>query len=114
EAKKKSAMAAMDLVLSATLRLLHPFMPHLPEEIWSLLGLGKASIQFLAQPEKIVLDAVPDVAERRRLVSNIYETVQAGRNLRSVSKLPSNKKIRFILRTNDKSISEQIPTLNRL
>ena len=114
EAKKKSALAVMDVVLSATLRLLHPFMPHLTEEIWSLLGLGKDSIQFAAPPEKLALDAVADVADRRRLVSAIYETVQAGRNLRSASKLPSNRKIRFILRTNDKQISEQIPTLSRL
>ena len=114
EAKKKSALAVMDFVLSATMRLLHPFMPHLTEEIWSLLGLGKDSIQFAAPPEKLALDVVADVEERRRLVSSIYETVQAGRNLRSASKLPSNKKIRFILRTNDKTISEQIPTLNRL
>jgi valyl-tRNA synthetase len=114
EAKKKSALAVMDVVLSATLRLLHPFMPHLTEEIWSLLGLGKGSIQFAALPEKFALDAVADVAEKRRLVRTIYETVQAGRNLKSASKLPFNRKIRFILRTNDKSISEQIPTLSRL
>jgi valyl-tRNA synthetase len=114
EAKKKSALAVMDFVLSATLRLLHPFMPHLTEEIWSLLGLGKGSIQFAAPPEKLALDAIADVAEKRRVVSSIYETVQAGRNLRSASKLPSNRKIRFILRTNEKSVSEQISTLNRL
>ena len=114
EAKKKAALAVMDFVLSATMRLLHPFMPHLTEEIWSLLGLGKDSIQFAAPPEKLALDAVADVAERRRLVSSIYETVQVGRNLRSASKLPSNRKIRFILRTNDKHISEQTPTLSRL
>jgi valyl-tRNA synthetase len=104
----------MDAVLAATLRLLHPFMPHLTEEIWSLLGLGKGSIQFAVPAEKLALDAVTDVKDRRRLVSAIYETVQAGRNLRSGSKLPSNRKIRFILRTHDKTISEQIPTLNRL
>jgi valyl-tRNA synthetase len=114
EAKKRTALAVMDLVLSATLRLLHPFMPHLTEEIWSLLGLGKGSIQFAAAPEKFALESVGDVSERRRLVSAVYETVQAGRNLRSESKLPSNKKIRFILRTDEKSISEQIPTLSRL
>ena len=113
EAKKKSALAVMDVVLSATMRLLHPFMPHLTEEIWSLLGLGKDSIQFAAPPEKLALDAIADVADRRRLVSAIYETVKAGRNLRSASKLPSNRKIRFILRTNNTKISEQTPTLSR-
>src|SRR4030095_2650245 len=96
------------------LRLLHPLMPHLTEEIWSLMGLGEGSIQFAAPPDKFALDAVTDVSERRQLVSSIYQAVQSGRNLRSTSKLPSNKKIRFILRTNEKSISEQIPTLSRL
>jgi valyl-tRNA synthetase len=114
EAKKTSTLAVMDVVLSATLRLLHPFMPHLTEEIWSLLGFGKGSIQFVAPPEKLTLDVVANLTERRRLVSSIYETVQAGRNLRSTSKLPSNRKIRFILRTDDKQLSEQIPTLSRL
>jgi valyl-tRNA synthetase len=114
DAKKKSALAVMDLVLSATLRLLHPFMPHLTEEIWSRLGFGKGSIQFAAPPARVALNVVTDIAGRRRLVSEIYETVQAGRNLRSTSKLPSNRKIRFILRTHEKSIFEQIPTLTRL
>jgi len=104
----------MDFVLSAILRLLHPFMPHLTEELWSLLSLGAGSIQFVAPPEKLALDAVADVLDKRRLVSAIYETAQAGRNLRSTAKLPSNRKIRFILRTNDKSISPQISTLSRL
>ena len=105
EAKKKSALAVMDFVLSATLRLLHPFMPHITEELWSLLGLGSDSIQFAALPEKIALNDVSDVAGKRELVSAIYETIQAGRNLRAESKLPSNRKIRFILRTDEKSIS---------
>jgi valyl-tRNA synthetase len=114
EAKKKAALAVMDVVLSPTLRLLHPFMPHLTEEIWSLFGLGEGSIQFAAPPEKVALEKAADVPGKRRLVKTIYETVQAGRNLRSASKLPSNRKIRFILRTNDKSISAQISTLSRL
>jgi valyl-tRNA synthetase len=114
EAKKKSALAVMDLVLSAVLRLLHPFMPHITEELWSLLGLGKNSIQFAAPPEKIVLPRVSDLTARRELVSAIYQAAQAGRNLRAASKLPSNRKIRFILRSDDKWIFGQIPTLTRL
>jgi valyl-tRNA synthetase len=114
EARKKSALGVMDFVLSAILRLLHPFMPHITEELWSLLGFGKDSIQFAAPPEKEALGGVSDLSGKRALVSAIYQTTQAGRNLRSESKLQSNRKIRFVLRTDDKSISSQIPTLTRL
>jgi valyl-tRNA synthetase len=114
EAQKKSALAVMDFVLSAILRLLHPFMPHITEELWSLLDFGKTSIQFALPPEKIRLDDVQDLTGKRQLVSAIYQTIQAGRNLRAESKLPTNRKIRFILRTGEKLISSQIPTLTRL
>jgi valyl-tRNA synthetase len=114
EAKKKSALAVMDFVLSAILRLLHPFMPHITEELWSLLDFGEGSIQFALRPERIRLDDVRDLAGKRQLVSAIYQTIQAGRNLKAESKLPSNRKIRFILRTGEKLISSQIPTLTRL
>ena len=114
DAKKKSTLATMDFVLSATLRLLHPFMPHITEELWSLLGFGKASIQFAAPPQKIALDDVADVPGKRDCVSAIYETVRAGRNLRAESKLQSNRKIGFILRTEEKIILGQLPTLARL
>ena len=114
DAKKKSTLATMDFVLSATLRLLHPFMPHITEELWSLLGFGEASIQFAAPPQKIALDDVADVPGKRDCVSAIYETVRAGRNLRAESKLQSNRKIGFILRTEEKIILGQLPTLARL
>src|SRR5882724_11602483 len=114
DARKKSALAVMDFVLSAVLRLLHPFMPHITEELWSLLGLGSDSIQFAALPEKTPLNDVTDVAGKRELVAAIYETIQAGRNLRAESKLPSNRKIRFILRTDKKSVPDHISTLSRL
>jgi valyl-tRNA synthetase len=93
--------------------LLHPFMPHITEELWSRLGFGKASIQFAPPPEKIALGDV-DLANERRLVSEIYATVQAGRNLRAEAKVPSNKKIGFILRTNEKWICDELPTISRL
>jgi len=114
ETKKKSALAVMDFVLSATLRLLHPFMPHISGELWSLLGFGTESIQFAAPPEKVALDKVSNLAGTRELVSAIYETIRAGRNLRAASKLPSNRKIQFILRTDEKSVSSHLPTLIRL
>ena len=113
ESRKKSALAVMDYVLSAIVRLLHPFMPHITEELWSLLGLGTGSIQFATLPKKIELDDV-DLAKRRKLVSAIYETVQAGRNLRAEAKVPSNKKANFILRAADKDAVSELPTMTRL
>ena len=113
EAKKKSALAVMDFVLSAFLRVLHPFMPHITEELWSLLGFGKESIQFAAPPEKVALEGA-DLAKKRKLVSAIYEAVQAGRNLRAEGKIPSSKKTRFVLRTSDETIVPEVATIARL
>lgn len=113
EEKKKAALATMDVVLSSILRLLHPFMPHITEELWSLLGFGKDSIQFAKPPEKIALDGV-DLARKRKLVSAIFATVQAGRNLRAEAKIPSNKKAQFILRADKKEIGSELSTLARL
>ncbi len=112
EGKKKSALAVMDLVLSSVLRSLHPLMPHITEELWSLLGFGENSIQFAPPPE--VFELAANLTSKRSVVSTIFETVQAGRNLRAESKIPSNKKVRFVLRTPNESISGELPTIARL
>src|SRR6266581_1018601 len=113
EAREKSALAVMDFVLSAALRLLHPFMPHITEELWSLLGLGRDSIQFAPLPKRVALDDV-DLANKRKLVAAIYETVRAGRNLRAEAKIPSNQKAQFILRADKEEIMRETPTMARL
>jgi len=111
EAKKKSALATMDVVLSSVLRLLHPFMPHITEELWSLLGFGKDSIQCEPPPEKADVDLA---GPRRLLVGAIYGIVQAGRNLRAEARLPSNQKAKFALRSKDKKIAAEQSTIERL
>ena len=37
--------------------------------------------------------------KKRKLVGAIYETVQAGRNLRAQAKIPSNQKAKYALRS---------------
>jgi valyl-tRNA synthetase len=76
------------------------------------MGFGKGSIQFADVPAVFGLPA--DAVSQRVLAGAIYGTVQAGRNLRAESKLPSNRKIRFILRTDERSILTEIPTITRL
>ena len=112
ESKKKSALAVMDYVLSGIARLLHPFMPHITEELWSLLGLGTGSIQFAAPTKKF---AIKDVdLNKRKLVTAIYETVQAGRNLRAQAKIPSNQKAKFAMRPKESGLEGEQETIARL
>ncbi len=113
QSRRNSTLGVMDLVLSAVLRLLHPFMPHITEELWSLLGFGAGSIQFSSPPEKVALDDV-DLANKQRLVLVIYQTVQAGRNLRSEAKIPSNQKASFVLRTDSAQLDGELATMARL
>jgi valyl-tRNA synthetase len=87
-------------------------MPHITEELWSLLGLGKESIQFAPLPKKI---AVKDVdLKKRKLVAAIYKTVQAGRNLRSQGRIPSNQKAKYALRSDQRGLASEQETIARL
>src|SRR5205814_8915066 len=86
---------------------------HITEELWSLLGLGEESIEFAPLPEKVEMQDV-ELAQKRKLVAAIYETVQAGRNLRAQAAIPSNKKSHFVLRSEDEKVDNELPTIARL
>ncbi len=109
EARKKSALAVMDVVLSATLRLLHPLMPHITEELWSMFRFGEGSIQFASQPGKLLL---PFPSKQTMIVA--YEIVQVGRNLRATAGLRSNQKTKFVLKTDNPAIAAEQSVLARL
>ena len=112
KSKKESALAVMDYVLSAIVRLLHPFMPHITEELWSLLGLGEGSIQFAPLPKKIAIGNVD--LKKRKLVAAIYEMIQAGRNLRAQARIPSNQRAKYALRSSQKELTDGQETISRL
>src|ERR1700726_904411 len=112
ESKKASALAVMDYVLSAIVRLLHPFMPHLTEELWSMFGFGKGTIQFEPLPGRIALRDTE--LKKRKVVTSIYETVQVGRNLRAQARIASNQKARYALRSTQRSLNSEQETIARL
>ena len=122
ESRKKSVLAVMDFVLSGFLRLLHPFMPHITEELWSVFGFGgqdgdikSSSIQFAPAPVAALSSINPEaIAQARSKVARVYETILAGRNLRATSRIPSNKKARFILRPAAGAEEGELPTISRL
>jgi len=109
EARKKSTLAVMDVALSAILRLLHPFMPHITEELWSMFRFGEGSIQFAPQPAKLLL---PFPSRQTLIVT--YEIVQLGRNLRATARLRSNQKTKFVLKTDNPAIAAEQSVLAHL
>jgi valyl-tRNA synthetase len=109
ETRKKSVLAVMDFVLSGFLRLLHPFMPHITEELWAVFGFGGETIQFQPLPKSIEVDA--SGVEKVRAV---YDLVRSGRNLRAESRVPSNKKATFVLRAPAPIDDREAATISRL
>ena len=89
--------AVMDHVLGGYLRLLHPFMPHITEELWQRLGYARgerkeAMVLFAAPPAD---DSLPHMsAEEKARASNavsaVYDAVREVRVLRAEFKVPSN------------------------
>lgn len=90
--------AVMDHVLGGYLRLLHPFMPHITEELWSRLGYahgeGKsAMILFAAPPPEDSLPhlAAEDKARASNEVQAVYDAVRDVRVLRAEFKVATNQ-----------------------
>jgi Valyl-tRNA synthetase len=90
--------AVMDQVLGGYLRLLHPFMPHITEELWHRLGYAsgpgrRGMILFAAPPAE---DSLPGLSGEEKAgatnaVGAVYDAVREARVLRAEFKIPSNQ-----------------------
>ncbi len=80
-------------VLETTMRLLHPFMPFLTEEIWQHLPHEGRTIMLASWP---VAEEGEDYAQAVADMGLIMETVKTVRNLRAELALPPAKKVRVV------------------
>ena len=107
--RKANTLAVIDFVLSHTLRLFHPFLPFITEELWHGMGYaedmpdnqGGKTIMFAPWPKPLDDDfkshyGLTDDDEKRIEARN--ELVSQGRNLRRTANIAANKKVKFILK----------------
>ncbi|APH04210.1 valine--tRNA ligase [Bacillus weihaiensis] len=105
EAAKKTTRSVLAYVLDNTMRLLHPFMPFITEEIWQSLPHQGASITIAEWPTvNQELTDVQAAAEMKLLV----EVIRAVRNIRSEVNTPMSKQIPMQIRAKDEQILAQL------
>ena len=82
EAGKQAARRTLATVLDQTMRLLHPFMPFLTEEIWQALPIARPTASICIAPYPTAAAALRD-AEVEARVGELIAAVTAVRNIRS-------------------------------
>ncbi|MCL2842704.1 MAG: valine--tRNA ligase [Oscillospiraceae bacterium] len=98
EAGRESAQRVLLFVLIETLKLLHPFMPFITEEIWQALPHEGEALMVAPYPAYTKdLDFPADEARFEKIMA----AVRAIRVRRSEMKVPPSRKSKALIATND-------------
>ena len=104
-ASRQVAQQTLGYVLEGILKLLHPFMPHITEEIWQTLtqAEGKQALAIQAYPE-VAADLIN--SELETSFDLLFNTISTIRNLRAESVIKPGSKIKVILQTENQQESD--------
>lgn len=104
---EKAAQTARDMlvyIMSNTLKLLHPFMPFITEEIWQTLPHEGESIMISEWP--VYKDEYNFSVEEQEM-DRIMEAVRAIRNRRAEMNVPPSKNAKYYIATAHKDTFEK-------
>ncbi|PKR82807.1 valine--tRNA ligase [Heyndrickxia camelliae] len=105
EAAKKTTRSILAFVLDHTMRLLHPFMPFITEEIWQNLPHKGESITTASWPQ-INLEFHDEKAANEMKL--LVEIIRSVRNIRSEVNTPLSKKIKLFIKVKDETVLETL------
>ena len=96
EEGKKTARAVLVYVMSNTLKLLHPFMPFITEEIWLALPHDGESIMI---SEWCKFDEALNFPAEEAAMERVMTAIKAIRNRRAEMNVPPSKKAKLYIAT---------------
>ncbi|MBQ4865108.1 valine--tRNA ligase [Priestia megaterium] len=105
EAAKKTTRSILAYVLDNTMRLLHPFMPFITEEIWQSLPHEGESITVAKWPEVRPELSDKEAANDMRLLVDI---IRAVRNIRAEVNTPMSKQVKLFIKAKGENIQSQL------
>jgi valyl-tRNA synthetase len=108
-AQKANTIAVIDFILSHTLRMFHPFLPFITEELWHGMGYsqdmpenqGGKTIMFAPWPKPLDDDFKSHYGlseSDEKAIEQRNELIVQGRDLRRQANIPANKKVKFIFK----------------
>lgn len=98
--------------LEKILRLLHPFMPYVTEEIWQTLPHEGETVMLAKYPD---FDSALDFPDAVSKMEKVMSAIRAIRNRRSEMNVPPSKKAKVYIATKFKDIfGEGVPFVCRL
>ena len=100
----QTAKQVLVWVMDKILKLLHPFMPFITEEIWQTIPHNGESIMVSAWPE---FDEALSFAAEEAEMERIMTAVRAIRNRRAEMNVPPSKKAKVYIATAHKATFEQ-------
>jgi valyl-tRNA synthetase len=116
--RKQTTLVVFDTVLARYLQLLHPYMPHITEELWEKLGfaVGGELLMRTELAQKPVLNDLDSevVTEAQKRVAAIHETTRSARHLKAQYNLAANRNVKFHLEAKVDWASEELDTLKLL
>lgn len=101
EAAKKNTQSVLVYVLDRTMRLIHPFMPFISEEIWQHLPHEGETVMLAAWPE---YDASLENPQAVTEMETLMDIIRAVRNIRAEVNVPMSKKIELMLKASDQEV----------
>ncbi len=112
EDSKLRAQQVLCYVLTETLKLLHPFMPFITEEIWQALPHSGDYLMLQQWPQH---RAELDFPEEEKAMELIMDAIRGVRARRAEMNVPPSKKAQLTVSTLERAVFEQgIPFLKRL